>query len=62
MNVKVNGDDKFMGCSCSGGEKGTEVIEEEREWFRMSRIHSDQSGTVKYVGMGDDFVKYWYTV
>ena len=37
MNVKVTGDDKFMGCSCSGGEKGTEVIEEEREWFRMSR-------------------------
>jgi len=23
MNVKVTGDDKFMGCSCSGGEKGT---------------------------------------
>jgi len=37
MNVKVTGDDKFMGCSCSGGEKGTKVIEEEREWFRMSR-------------------------
>ena len=37
MNVKVTGDDKFMGCSCSGGEKGTEVIEEEREWFRISR-------------------------
>jgi len=34
MNVKVTGDDKFMGCSCSG-EKGTEVIEDEREWFRM---------------------------
>ena len=33
MTVKVTGDDKFMGCSCSGGEKGTEVIEEEREWF-----------------------------
>jgi len=25
MNVKVTGDDKFMGCSCSEGEKGTEV-------------------------------------
>ena len=37
MNVKVTGDDKFMGCSCSGGEKGTLVIEEEREWFRMSQ-------------------------
>jgi len=37
MNVKVTGDDKFMGCSCSGGEKGTEVIEKDREWFRMSR-------------------------
>ena len=37
MNVKVTGDDKFMGCSCSGREKGTEVIEEDREWFRMSR-------------------------
>jgi len=37
MNVEVTGDDKFMGCSCSRGEKGTEVIEEDREWFRMSR-------------------------
>jgi len=37
MNVKVTGDDKFMGSGCSGGEKGTEVIEEDREWFRMSR-------------------------
>ena len=36
MNVEVLGYDKFMGCSCSGGEKGTEVIEEDREWFRMS--------------------------
>jgi len=26
MNVKVTGDDKFMGCGCSGGEKRTEVI------------------------------------
>ena len=30
MNVKVTGDDKFMGCGCSGGEKRTEVIEEDR--------------------------------
>jgi len=31
MNVKVTGDDKFMGCGCSGGQKRTEVIEEDRE-------------------------------
>ena len=36
MNVKVAGDDKFMGCGCSGGEKRTEVIKENREWFSMS--------------------------
>jgi len=36
MNVKVTGDDKFLGCGCCGGEKRTEVIEEDREWFRMS--------------------------
>jgi len=36
MNVKVADDDEFMRCGCSKGEKGTEVIEEEREWFRMS--------------------------
>jgi len=36
MNVKVTGDDKFMGCGCSGGERRTEVIEEDREWFRMT--------------------------
>ena len=36
MNVKVTGDDKFMGCGCSGGEKRTEVIEEDREWFGIS--------------------------
>jgi len=36
MNVKVTGDDKFMGCGCSGGEKGTEVIKEDRKGFRMS--------------------------
>ena len=33
MNVKVTGDDKFMGCSSSRGKKGTEVIDEDREWF-----------------------------
>jgi len=36
MNVKVAGDDKFMGCGCSRGEKRTEVIEEDREWFSMT--------------------------
>ena len=36
MNVKVTSDDKFMGCGCSGGQKRTEVIEEDREWFRMT--------------------------
>jgi len=36
MNVKVTGDDKFMGSGCSKGEKRTEVIEEDREWFRMT--------------------------
>ena len=36
MNVEVAGDDKFMGCGCCGGEKRTEVIEEDREWIRMS--------------------------
>jgi len=36
MNVKVAGDDKFKGCGCSGGEKRTEVTEEDREWFRMN--------------------------
>jgi len=36
MNVKVTGNDKFMGCCCSEGDKRTEVIEENREWFRMS--------------------------
>jgi len=25
INVKVTGDDKFMRCGCSGGEKRTEV-------------------------------------
>ena len=35
MNVTVTSDDKFMGCGCSG-EKRTEVIEEDREWIRMS--------------------------
>jgi len=32
MNVKVAGDDEFMRCGCSGGEKGSEVI----DVFRMS--------------------------
>jgi len=36
MNVKVTGGDKFMGCGGSGGEKRTEVIEEDTEWFRMT--------------------------
>ena len=27
MNVKVAGDDEFMRCGCSGGEKGSEVID-----------------------------------
>ena len=31
MNVKVTGDDKFMGSGCSKGEKRTEVIKENRE-------------------------------
>jgi len=35
MNVKVAGD-KFMGSGCSKGEKRTEVIEENREWFGIS--------------------------
>jgi len=37
MNVEVTGDDKFMGCGCSGVQKRTKVIEEDREWFRMTR-------------------------
>jgi len=36
MNVKVTGDDKFMGSGCSKGEKRTEIIEESREWFGIS--------------------------
>jgi len=36
MNVEVTGDDKFMGSSCSKGEKRTEVIEDNREWFGIS--------------------------
>jgi len=36
MNVKVTGDDKFMGSGCSKGEKRTEDIEENREWFGIS--------------------------
>ena len=36
INVKVTGDDKFMGSGCSKGDKGTEVIEKNREWFGLS--------------------------
>jgi len=36
MDVEVAGDDEFVGHGCSKGEKRTEVIEEDREWFRMS--------------------------
>ena len=36
MNVEVTGDDKFMGSGCSKGEKRTEVIKENREWFGIS--------------------------
>ena len=36
MNVKVTGDDKFMGSGCSKEEKRTEVIKENREWFGIS--------------------------
>ena len=36
MNVKVTGDNKFMGSGCSKGEKRTEVIKENREWFGIS--------------------------
>jgi len=36
VNVKVTGDDKFMERGCSKGEKRTEVIEENRKWFRIS--------------------------
>ena len=36
MNFEVTGDDQFMGSGCSEREKGTEVIEEDRELFKMS--------------------------
>jgi len=36
MNVEVAGDDEFVECGCCKGEKRTEVIEEDREWFGMS--------------------------
>ena len=36
MNVEVTSDDKFMGSGCSKGEKRTEVIEENRQWFGIS--------------------------
>ena len=35
MNVEVTGDDEFMGSGCSKRQKRTEVIEENREWFRI---------------------------
>jgi len=35
MNVEVTGDDKFMESGCSKGEKRVEVIEKNREWFRI---------------------------
>ena len=38
MNVKVTDDAEFMRCGCSEGERRTEVIEEDREWFRMSGL------------------------
>jgi len=36
MNVKVTGDNKVMGSGCNRGEKRTEVIKENREWFGIS--------------------------
>ena len=36
INVKVTGDDKFIGGGCSKGEKRTEVIKENREWSGIS--------------------------
>ena len=33
MNVKVAGDDKFMGSGCNKGKKRTEVIEENSSGF-----------------------------
>jgi len=36
MNVEVTGDDKFMGSGCRKGEKRTEVMKENREWFGIS--------------------------
>jgi len=36
MNVKVASDDEFMRCGCSEGQKRTEVIKEDREWFTKS--------------------------
>jgi len=35
MNAKVTGDDKSIGYGRCGGEKRTEVIKEDKEWFRM---------------------------
>jgi len=36
INVEVAGNDEFVGCGCSKGEKRTEVVEKDREWFGMS--------------------------
>jgi len=36
INVKVASDDEFMRCGCSEGQKRTEVIKEDKEWFRKS--------------------------
>jgi len=36
INAEVAGNDEFVGCGCSKGEKRTEVVEEDREWFGMS--------------------------
>jgi len=36
MNVEVAGDDEFVRCGCSKGDKRTEVIDKDREWFRMT--------------------------
>ena len=43
MNVKVTGDDKFMGSGCSKGEKRTEVIEEKQRmvWNKWTKVEDD---------------------
>jgi len=35
MNFKVASDGEFVRCGCSG-ERRIEVIEKDREWFRVS--------------------------